>query len=160
MFDVIMYLFENYLHREEATTSNSDVLLDELEMAGFPKAEIEKAFNWYAGLADCTNPTAEFVDTNRDSLRIYTGDESKKFGRRGLGFLTFLGQTKVLTPRVRETIIDRALAIESKRIDIEQLKWITLMVMFHHADDKDDSELNLAWMENLLFSETEKSICH
>ena len=46
MFDVLMYLFETYIHSDADVMVEQDELTDELSRAGFDKDEIEKALNW------------------------------------------------------------------------------------------------------------------
>ena len=46
------------------------------------------------------------------------------------GFLAFLDSAQVLTPTLRELIIDRAMAVRNDAIGLEQLKIIVLMVLW------------------------------
>lgn len=52
MFDVLMYLFETYIHSDADVMVEQDELTDELSRAGFDKDEIEKALNWLERLAN------------------------------------------------------------------------------------------------------------
>ena len=63
------------------------------------------------------------------------------------GFMLFLEQTGVLDTVSRELVIDRAMALETGDIDLPQLKWVILMVLFNQPGQ----EAALAWMEDLLF---------
>ena len=65
------------------------------------------------------------------------------------GFLIFLEQTGVLDPIARELVIDRAMALETQEIDMPQLKWVILMVLFNQPGH----EAAFAWMEDLIFDE-------
>ena len=42
MFDILMYLFENYIHSEAEVMVDHDILTDELTRAGFHQDEIYK----------------------------------------------------------------------------------------------------------------------
>ena len=46
MFDILMYLFENYIHSEAEVMVDHESLTDELTRAGFHQDEIYKALNW------------------------------------------------------------------------------------------------------------------
>ena len=46
MFDVLIYLFENYLENKIETLPDTDVIRSELLEAGFAQPEVSKAFNW------------------------------------------------------------------------------------------------------------------
>ena len=45
MFDVLMYLFETYIHSDADVMVEQDELTDELSRAGFDNDEIEKALD-------------------------------------------------------------------------------------------------------------------
>ncbi|MGD9390183.1 MAG: DUF494 family protein, partial [Thioalkalispiraceae bacterium] len=61
----------------------------------------------------------------------------------------FLEQTGVLDHNTRELVIDRVMALEADEIDMEQLKWVVLMVLFNQPG----REAAFAWMEDLVFEE-------
>jgi len=46
MFDILMYLFENYIHSEAEVMVDHELLTDELTRAGFHQDEIYKALAW------------------------------------------------------------------------------------------------------------------
>jgi len=47
-------------------------------------------------------------------------------------------------------VIDRIMALEAEDVDLEDLKWVVLMVLFNQPGQ----EANYAWMENLMFDST------
>jgi Smg protein len=65
------------------------------------------------------------------------------------GFITYLEQIRILSPPQREILIDRLLALETPDIDVEQIKWVVLMVLFSQPGQ----ELAYARMEDLVFEE-------
>ena len=52
VFDVLMYLFENYMDEDPEISQDQETLSSELSQAGFPKGEINKAFTWLEGLSN------------------------------------------------------------------------------------------------------------
>ena len=62
------------------------------------------------------------------------------------GFLLFLEQVKVLDATTRELVIDRVMALGSEPIDLEQLKWVVLMVLFNQPGQ----EIMFSWMEDFV----------
>ena len=46
VFDVLMYLFENYMYEEPETDPDRESLQSSLLQAGFSQVEINKAFEW------------------------------------------------------------------------------------------------------------------
>jgi Smg protein len=52
VFDVLMYLFENYYMDDDNPVSpDRESVQQDLRNAGFPSAEIDRAFSWLEGLA-------------------------------------------------------------------------------------------------------------
>lgn len=148
ILEVLMYLFENYMNDEIEFDTDEESLRTELEQAGFHKAEISKAFLWLEGLAGLQDGT-EPLALNAASIRIYTAEEIEKLDLNSRGFLMFLEQSGVLDHNTREMVIDRVMALESEEIDLEQLKWVVLMVLFNQPG----REAAYAWMEDLVFEE-------
>ena len=149
ILDVLMYLFENYMDDEIEFDTDEEALKIELEEAGFHKGEISKAFLWLEGLSGLQSGT-EQLPLNAKSVRIYTSEENEKLDLDSRGFLMFLEQTGVLDHNTREMVIDRVMALESEEIDLEQLKWVVLMVLFNQPG----REAAYAWMEDLVFEES------
>ena len=59
----------------------------------------------------------------------------------------FLEQRGVLDAAQRELVLDRALALDQDELDIDDLKWVVLMVLFNQPG----SEAAYAWMETQMF---------
>ena len=148
ILEVLMYLFENYMNDEIEFDTDEESLRTELEQAGFHKVEISKAFLWLEGLAGLQDGTKQLA-FNAESIRLYTDEETEKLDLDSRGFLMFLEQTGVLDHNTREMVIDRVMALESEEIDLEQLKWVVLMVLFNQPG----REAAYAWMEDLVFDE-------
>ena len=148
ILEVLMYLFENYMNDEIEFDTDEESLRTELEQAGFHKTEISKAFLWLEGLAGLQDGTEQLA-FSAESIRVYTDEETEKLDLDSRGFLMFLEQTGVLDHNTREMVIDRVMALESEEIDLEQLKWVVLMVLFNQPG----REAAYAWMEDLVFDE-------
>ena len=68
------------------------------------------------------------------------------------GFLYFLEQSGVLTPELRELVINRIMALDGdNEIDMEQFKWVVMMVLFNNSDDQDDH--TLMHYEDIVFAD-------
>jgi Smg protein len=149
VLDVLMYLFENYLDETESQPDRESLTI-ELEEAGFPGAEITKAFDWLEALAahQTSDPSAPLY--SRGSMRVYSDSEVARLDAECRGLLLYLENMGVLDPAQREIVIDRIMALEAAEIDIEQVKWIILMVLFNQPGQ----ELAFARMEDLVFDES------
>lgn len=149
VLDVLMYLFENYMNEDIEFDVDEESLRVELQEAGFRHGEIVKAFEWLEGLIDLQDAPHEYASLNASSIRIYTSQEVEKLDVDCRSFLLFLEQSGVLDHGTRETVIDRVMALEADEIDLEQLKWVVLMVMFNQPGQ----EAAYAWMEDMVFDE-------
>jgi Smg protein len=146
VLDVLMYLFENYMYEEPETDPDRESLQSSLLQAGFSQVEINKAFEWLDGLADQRH-LGDVQANPGGPIRIYSEVEEQRLDTECRGFLQFLENTGVIDSIRRELIIDRVMALESEEVDLEDLKWVVLMVLFNQPGQ----EASYAWMESLLF---------
>jgi len=153
ILDVLMYLFENYMNDEIEFDSDEESLWAELLNAGFKQGEISKAFDWLDGLASLQANPDGTTHLNK-SIRIYTDKECEKLDVDCRGFLMFLEQNGVLDQNTREMVVDRIMALESDETDLDQLKWVILMVLFNQPG----REAAYAWMEDLMFEEAASNL--
>ena len=146
MLDVLMFLFENYLENEIEVGSDQEVIRTALLDAGFPGEEIGKAFSWLENLAiNVESLKAEPVSA-APCTRIFVQDEIDRMDLECRGFLVFLEQAGVLDAQTRELVVDRVMALETGDVDLEQLKWVVLMVLFNQPGKEDV----YAFMEDLV----------
>ncbi len=148
VLDLLMYLFENYIYDEPDAPPDRDSLTDSLEEAGFSSAEIERAFHWLDGLAE-QRQLPEPCSHCDDPIRVFSRDEINRLDVDARGFLMYLENADVLDPARRELVLDRLAALDAAEIDIEDVKWVVLMVLFNQPGQ----EANYAWMEDLMFDE-------
>lgn len=140
VIDVLMYIFSSYADHEENLPEDRDGIEADLSAAGFDSLEIDKAFDWLDGLAR-VDDNAD-VSESADATRILAPQESARLAYNAQGFLLFLEQSGVLTPKLRELVINRVMALESEsEVDIEELKWVVMMVLFNSADEQDENAL-------------------
>ena len=150
VFDVLMYLFENYMEEGPEFRPDQKALTHELAEAGFRKGEIRKAFAWLEALsAQRAHQVRAAMQHDAAALRHYTFPEHTKLDSTCRGFLLVMEQNGVLDPQTRELVIDRAMALEMDEITLEQLKWIILMVLFNQPGQ----EHAYALLEDLVFDE-------
>lgn len=153
MFDILMYLFENYIHSEMEVVVDHDELTDELTRAGFRHQEINKALAWLEGLADLqdSGKTPYLTNAPQAAYRVFTAREQARLDTASQGFLMYLEQIGVLDFSTREMVMDRVMELEAKQFSLEDLKWVVLMVLFN-VPGREDA---YSRMEGLLFEEPE-----
>jgi len=135
MFDVLVYLFENYIHAEACP--EPDQLARRLSAAGFEDEEISEALEWLSGLDDVAGTSVLPVAPSIGAIRIYVAEEHVKLGTEGIGFITFLESAGVLDARSRELIVDRVMALPEAAVSMGRIKVIVLMVMWREARPMD-----------------------
>lgn len=133
MFDVLVYLYENYW-RPDACPDHAQ-LTRKLSAVGFESEEIEEALSWLDGLASTAQSYTGKQGLN--SLRVYSIDEQEHLGIDSISFVSFLESAGVLPPPMREMVIDRATVISGGPVDLEDLKIIVLMVFWSLGEEPD-----------------------
>jgi Smg protein len=150
MFDVLVYLYENYW-RPDACPDH-DQLTRKLSSVGFESDEIQEALTWLDGLASASE---SYVGAQAEhSMRVYSRHEQEHLGEESIGFISFLESAGVLPPPMREMVIDRASAIPGGPLDLEDLKIIVLMVFWSLGEEPD------ALILDELFVDAEDRLIH
>jgi len=135
MFDVLVYLFENYY--QTAAYPDQDTLQRKLHAAGFENDDIHDALDWLNLLTRAPDDgPPESLDA-RFSFRGYTADELAKLSLESRGFIAFLEGAKILTPLLRELIVERVMALPDEVVGPDKLKVIVLMVLWTRRGNVD-----------------------
>ncbi|MCC5794698.1 MAG: DUF494 domain-containing protein [Chromatiales bacterium] len=151
VLDVLLYLFETYAEQEQA--ADQDVLRDELLLAGFGEPEVDTALDWLEGLS--TERDEPFTnEPGERSVRLFNTVELDRLDVDCRGYLMYLEQIGILSAMQRELVIDRLMALGHGQIDVEQVKWVVLMVLFSQPGQ----ESAFARMEDLVFEEHTGSV--
>lgn len=154
VFDVLMYLFDNYFEEDYEINSDQESLKSELVQAGFGDNQVSKAFDWLEGLALQKDFIISENLAEKSTLRIYSDREMEKLDMECRGFLLFLEQSGVIDSHDREVVIDRAMALEAEEIDMQQLKWVVLMVLLNQPG----KEAAFTWMEDIVMDDTHSGL--
>ena len=147
ILDVLLYLFEHYFYDDPDAVRDRDSLQNGLIQAGFSPAEINKAFDWLDELAR-QRPASSVVRLDTP-VRVYAEPELERLDIECRGFLMFLEQAGVIDADQRELVLDRVMALDQDEVDVDDLKWVVLMVLFNQPG----SEAAYAWMESQMFED-------
>lgn len=150
MFDILVYLFENYFEIE--LQPDHGKLTRELSAAGYDNEEITQAFDWFKDLEKLSQQ-ASYPESlaGSDSVRCFGSPELGKLDVESRGLLAFLESSGILNPLQRECVIDRVLALNEPEVSAEQVKWIVLMVLWSTGQD-------YVFMEDFLTGSTESQL--
>ncbi len=135
MFEILMFLFENYMDGNVQLSSKNELVVQELERIGFDRFEIDRALDWLDGL----NQLQEMVKENSmgpSSIRYYLPEEAEQIGVEGRGLLIQLEQINILDPITREVVIDRLMALDHREVDLGRIRWVVLMALFNQPEKK------------------------
>jgi len=133
MFDVLVYLYENYWRPDACP--EAELLVRKLSAVGFEQEEITEALTWLGGLRELT---ADGLPKPSDlGTRVYTAAELDRLGLEALGFLQFLESAGVLTPTLREVLLDRVSAVPHGPIDLYDFKILVLLVFWSFGTEPD-----------------------
>ena len=149
VFDVLMYLFNNYLDDEYEINTDQEFLRNALTQAGFDDGQVNKAFDCLESLSEQYRTDHEDYAVSNISHRIFNDQEMDKLGSECRGLITYLEQASILDPRDRELVIDRVMALESDEIDLFQLRWVVLMVLLNQPG----KEAAFSWMEGVVMDQ-------
>ena len=135
MFEVLVFVYENYWRGDACP--ELDQLGRKLNAVGFEVEDIQQALSWLDALNLASHKT-ELIDISQaerehhtesaHSMRVYSVAEQDHLGAACLGFINFLESADVLSPHMREIVLDRAMAIPANPIHLDDLKIIVLMV--------------------------------
>ena len=141
VIDVLIYIFQHYTEDESDILDDEDRLRGHLRDAGFESTLVRRALDWLSDLSSQELTADDPVGIGSQAHRCYTPEEQARLDADCRGFLLFLEMNGVLDFASREMVIERVMALDAKHLDVEQLKWIVLMVLF-----------NLPGYENAYFS--------
>jgi Smg protein len=130
VLDILIYLFENYFDADLdcAPEPDRDTLRDELERAGFSEREVGRALEWLEQLS--ADPQRAGAIPGSRAIRIFDAREQARLDTDCRGYIMYLENIGIVSAAQRELVIDRLLALDVQQIDIEQVKWVVLMVLF------------------------------
>ena len=146
VLDVLMYLFETFVDSDDEPEPNRNELKEDLARAGFRDGEIDRALDWLDGLNSAGATSSEPQHT---AFRVFDSAEQERLDAPSRGYLLQLEQIGILQPIQRELVIDRLLALDNEEIDVEQTKWVVMMVLFSQPGQKEA----FAKMEDLVFAD-------
>ncbi|MBS0580249.1 MAG: DUF494 domain-containing protein [Proteobacteria bacterium] len=127
VLDILIYVFDRYMLTESPDVPERENLARDLEQAGFEHGNVERALDWLTDLAFGQGEAQAAAVPG--GLRVFTDSELARLSTECRGLLLTLENARVLSPRQRELVIERMLALDADEPDTEQLKWVVLMVL-------------------------------
>lgn len=150
MFDILVYVFENYL---PDACPEPAALARKLSAAGFAEEEIGEALDWLAGLDEAGASAGLLRAPTAGTVRIYDEEELAQLPVDCRGFLAFLEQADAVGAEARELVIERAVALPE--VNLATFKIIVLMVLWRRQ-----LPLDSLIFEELIAEEDEERLLH
>ncbi len=135
MFDILVFLFENYFHA--GAYPDQETLSKRLSAAGFDSRDISQALTWLSGLERVGRSGSRSNSTPSQGFRFYTEPELITLTAEARGFLLFLESAGVISVLQRELIIERVVALDEPAVDLDKVKLIVLMVLWNQNETLD-----------------------
>ena len=140
MFDVLVFVYEHYWRGDAVLELQT--LERKLSAQGFDPEQIHEALAWLDGLNFAAQNAAApesspALAASPSSMRVYSWAEQEHLGAECLGFISFLADSGVLPPTMREIVIDRAMAAPGDPVSLDDLKIIVLMVYWSFGEEPD-----------------------
>ena len=128
---VLIYVYDHYMLADPAEVPERQHMLADLQKRGFSVTEVVHAMEWLSALVGDQRaaPGAADLAPGGEGLRVFADGELSRLSADCRAFLMLLDRQHVLTSRQRELVIDRALALDVEEVDVEQLKWVVLLVL-------------------------------
>lgn len=128
---VLIYVYDHYMLADPADVPERRHMLEDLQKRGFSVSEVVQAMEWLSALVGDQRAVPDTPDAEADGagLRIFADGELSRLSADCRAFLMLLDRQRVLTPQQRELVIERALALDVDEVEVEQLKWVVLLVL-------------------------------
>lgn len=151
--EVLMYVFQNYLEKDADVSGIASQAFSEMEAEGFHPDDICDALNWFSVLHQMQDhANAVPRSWGQPVTRVFSPDECQKIEVEARGFLVTMENQGVIDTLSRELIIDRAMALEAPFVSLQDLRWVTLIVLFSQAQKKPQLEI----LQALVLNEVER----
>lgn len=132
MLDVLVFLFDNYLGPQAGVDQDDQSLANELEEAGFDFDEITKAFDWLGGLKEDESTW----HASPYAMRVFCEAEQQRLDIEARGFLMTLESAKIISPILREKILDAVMRLELEQLtlSLKTFKRIVGLVLMNTSE--------------------------
>jgi Smg protein len=156
MFEVLVYMFENYIDTQ--FRPDDSTLSKELSAAGFDEEDINGAFDWFNLLESSAQKPELFNQARPTNTRIFTEQELTKISGESIGFILFLVDANILNGGLRELVIDLAMSLPQTEVSIEETRWIVLMTTWGASKSGPDKTKDYLFIEDALLNKQKPTL--
>jgi len=138
MLEVLIFIYQNYWDNHggaESKETDEAIMAYELSQAGFNHQDILHAVDWVKDLRRSVQQPQYQQDPA--ALRIFCDQERSKICDESLNLLCLLQKSALISAHERDLIIDRAMVLPQETISMEDIRWITMMVLWDENRKQD-----------------------
>ena len=130
VLDILIYLFENYFDTDMESPPNPIATRSRTNWNELDSRNAKSNARW-SGSNNCPRIRSVSAALPRSrAIRVFDPREQARLDTECRGYILYLENIGILNAAQRELVIDRLLALDVRQIDIEQVKWVVLMVLF------------------------------
>ncbi len=148
--DILLYIF-NYMVSEDKRLSYFEMNEHLLE-AEFERKKVKEAISWLYTLNN--TDAINYIELSNKSVRIFSEEEKLKISHKSREFLLSLYNLNVIDTVLRETIIERIMALDEDEIYVDDLKWVVLMATYNRPD----KESAYVWLKHMVITNNQPYI--
>lgn len=142
MLDVLIFIYQNYWDKHavlELKETDEAIMAYELSQAGFNHKDILHAVDWVKDLHRSVQEPEQQPQYLSDpqAIRVFCEEERAKINNESLNFLNLLYRSDIVTAYERDLIVDRAMMLPQATLSVEDVRWITMMVIWDDARKQD-----------------------
>ncbi len=157
MFDVLIYLFENF--PQSTHFPAIPLLARKLTAVGFESDDISAALKWLTELENRNRQDKEMAHlVDAHAIRLYAEREQARLSVECRSFLHFLEQAGAIDAPLREMIVEQALALGTHVLSLSRFKIIALMVLWRRHPTMES--INVLLLDELLVDEDSTPCLH
>lgn len=140
--DLLISAVDHILSDKSQVPSNS-AIAEALSDAGMSSPKVKSTLAWFEGLIDVREQTESFWAKHSDNHnRVFSIEEQNKLSSAARHFLVQLESMNVVSPELRERIIDSAMTCDQKTITLSQIEWIAALILANQKlPDSSEGEL-------------------
>ncbi|MCL5260063.1 MAG: DUF494 domain-containing protein [Gammaproteobacteria bacterium] len=138
IIDVLAYIFDDLSKKNFVISKERLHIINKLQQAGFSEDVIFQAFEWLHSLVD---QEKEFVDTSRQTLRIFSPEECLRLNVECRNFILALERANIIDMKMREIIINQLLDLNHQQLQLIDVKWVTLIVLLSRPENSTAKQL-------------------
>jgi Smg protein len=146
IFELLIQLFEAMGTSRQSDAEYFQYCVETLKSAGLSRQDLNHALSWLDKFSK--GPQREFSGPS-EVVRIFSEEECQRINLQGRSFLLQLLQVGAIDRYTLEHILDCVAELEVSEVNLNQLKWIVVML----ASAEFKNQAYAEWLEHTILRE-------